>query len=749
MDIHEYSDNLDNSRETESPEEKNNHIEEFETAKIEETNNNAVNDEGIHASETNTMTSEEFKKKKAALIIAKHYKLMQNRQQVLNKRNDIMRSVYNERHIKSKNSKVKQMISAGRKVSNNTSNHFVNRIDVLNNLSKFVPKKKDNLLTSHSYGGFIREKPPITEEEIKFGTFNNSSMIGSEHQHSFNRHNNSIFITNAEEYSIGNTFYNSKNNVIITEKPKEINLAEIMTSVLKDVVSGEIKTIDCAIAKLRVDFEGKNLFTNANKKNIILLNFEDDTIKPVIEIEEKYMKIINKWYESCNLILDIEKTNSSIPETITVQDVSGVLFNEINYKYKDEYLYKYLPLIINNIISNRSIRDLERKYFSKLPNKTPSSNNFVNQTNETNIIYENLGIKIPQNLLNNNESDDKKNNDKYFTFQSGSIYNNFGGTIGGIIRTIDPEILPKKEYNQVNSNQYSYGMVVPDNIEKIELEPYNKIYEDTKLIQDDKDPKKIVFSYNHDFNVLNPKFGDASYITDDLYSNEKVKPNTSTESIYIIYNSKFLQSLCIVNPSSDILYILQKHTEFGFIKLFSLVTSNTDIVQFVKNEFDKFQFNDIDELNQKLNVTSQYIEFLNKHNNLSINISSEELQVKKYIESTFLIDNDINNKMKASILHDVIINSKIVKIDESKISGFKNRLSKYLKDLGLEKKRYNDGYYYYGIRNKLSNSISNKPNIIDYNKLIQEREDPIALLKEVEEKRAEKKRKEGSEVKLI
>ena len=723
MDIHEYSNNLDNSRETESPEEKNDHIEEFETAEIEETNNNAVNDEGIHASETNTMTSEEFKKKKAALIIAKHYKLMQNRQQVLNKRNDIMRSVYNERHKYkntkvieriSKNSKVKQMISAGRKSSNNTTNHFVNRIDVLNNLSKNIPNKKDNL----------------------------PSMIGSEHQPSFSR-GGSIFITNPDEYSSSNTSFYSKNNVIITEKPKEINLAEIMTSVLKDVVSGEIKTIDCAIAKLRVDFEGKNLFTNANKKNIILLNFEDDTIKPVIEIEEKYMKIINKWYESCNLILDIEKTNSSIPETITVQDVSGVLFNEINHKHKDEYLYKYLPLIINNIISNRSIRDLERKYFSKIPNKIPSSNNFVNQTNETNIIYENLGIKIPQNLLNNNESDDKKNNDKYFTFQSGSIYNNFGGTIGGIIRTIDPEILPKKEYNQSITHLCSYGTVVPDSIEKIEFEPYNKIYEDTKLIQDDKDPKKIVFSYNHDFNVLNPKFGDASYITDDLYSNEKVKPNTSTESIYIIYNSKFLQSLCIVNPSSDVLYILQKHTEFGFIKLFSLVTSNTDIAQFVKNEFDKFQFNDIDELNQKLNVTSQYIEFLNKHNNLSINISSEELQVKKYIESTFLIDNDINHKMKASILHDVIINSKIVKIEESKINGFKNRLSKYLKDLGLEKKRYNDGFYYYGIRNKFLNSISNKPNIIDYNKLIQEREDPIALLKEVNEKRAEEKRKEG------
>ena len=56
--------------------------------------------------------------------------------------------------------------------------------------------------------------------------------------------------------------------------------------------------------------------------------------------------------------------------------------------------------------------------------------------------------------------------------------------------------------------------------------------------------------------------------------------------------------------------------------------------------------------------------------------------------------------MKASTLHDEIIKSKYVSIETSKISGFQTRLSRYLKDLGLLKKRYNDGYYYYGIQYK-------------------------------------------------
>ena len=47
-----------------------------------------------------------------------------------------------------------------------------------------------------------------------------------------------------------------------------------------------------------------------------------------------------------------------------------------------------------------------------------------------------------------------------------------------------------------------------------------------------------------------------------------------------------------------------------------------------------------------------------------------------------------------------MIESSICKIDKSKLSGFRNRLSTYLKELGLQKKRYNDGYYYYGIIDK-------------------------------------------------
>ena len=82
--------------------------------------------------------------------------------------------------------------------------------------------------------------------------------------------------------------------------------------------------------------------------------------------------------------------------------------------------------------------------------------------------------------------------------------------------------------------------------------------------------------------------------------------------------------------------------------------------------------------------------------------------------------------MKASVLYDIVTKSDMCKIDKSKISGFRNRLSNYLKEIGLQKKRYNDGYYYYGIVAKdfvrYKSSINNIHDIKSIKEIEKERE---------------------------
>jgi hypothetical protein len=106
---------------------------------------------------------------------------------------------------------------------------------------------------------------------------------------------------------------------------------------------------------------------------------------------------------------------------------------------------------------------------------------------------------------------------------------------------------------------------------------------------------------------LNPRFSDNSVLVDEVFFEKNNK--SESESIYVLINDKFLQTLTIKNPEQNVMYIIRNHSEFGFIKLFNYTTNNTDIINFIEREFDKASFNDIEEVNKKLLVTLQYIDF--------------------------------------------------------------------------------------------------------------------------------------------
>lgn len=613
----------------------------------------------------------------------KQNQIKQN-QIINNRRNDIMRSVAKERFGNSK-PKVKQMIKSYVAPITKNYNSKASKFRLSSIRSKHITtshqpevdtsvKLPMPIITKKSRNFSIRNDPPIPTASV--GPLMSNPTID-------------IFNFQKE--------IQWEDIQPITENPPEVNLAEILTGVLQDVLTDKISSIENVIGKLRITYEEKNVFANIKKRNIILLNFEDDSMRPVLKIEDKYMDIIKQWYEDCDLLIDIEETNVSIPENITVQDVSGVLFQDINYKYKEEYLNNYMPLIINNIISKRRIKDLERKYFVK-----PSSDNRFEKVSKyslssaQSIIKHNskdisnsqenlklieLGIIIPENI----DTSFTKEDEQYKTaanITSTSVSPWF------FSEKNDPEILNK--YILDNPHNYKSDEV-------IDIQLYNSIFDFEPSLKNEND-KIIPKSYTNEYNCLYPKFADNCGLVDEIIVEKDKKPES--DSIYVLINDKFLQTLTIKNPEQNVMYIIKNHSEFGFIKLFDYSTNNTEIINFIEREFDKVSFNDIEEVNKKLLVTSQYIDFSNKQNDANLIASTEENQVKEFLNSKYTITDDINNKMRASSLYDIIINSNFVKIDSNKISGFRTRLSKYLKDLGLRKKRYNDGFYYYGIIEK-------------------------------------------------
>jgi hypothetical protein len=76
----------------------------------------------------------------------------------------------------------------------------------------------------------------------------------------------------------------------------------------------------------------------------------------------------------------------------------------------------------------------------------------------------------------------------------------------------------------------------------------------------------------------------------------------------------------------------------------------------------------------------------------------EEENIKIFIEQRYEILDDLNYKIKASVLCQEIARNLLYDPVTAQALGV--RLSNYLKDMGLQKKRYNDGYYYYGLKPK-------------------------------------------------
>lgn len=450
--------------------------------------------------------------------------------------------------------------------------------------------------------------------------------------------------------------------------------------------------------------------------NIILLVFEDDIMRPVLKINDEYMAIIEKWYKNCDLLIDIEKTNVSIPEYVMPQDISGVLFQDINYKFKNDYLIDYIPIVLNNIISNHKIINLEKKFFMDKTNDHNSLSNSDVSVNQDsfcslqNLKLNNIGVIIPENInpyLKKKES--KTSVDDFeicpFNVKSKSYYSPFF-----IALTSDDKRNYKKE---------------PECNKQIEIQPYNTIHTIVNFDKPIKDSKyiDIPMPYTEEFNCLNPNFSENCNILIENYDTKNTQ--TKSETCYVLINDRFLKTLTIRNPDQYVDYILKNHTEFGFIKLFDYETTNIEIINFIEREFYNIKFNDVKEINKKLLLTSQYIEFLTKQDDSNMLEISEEIQVKKFINDNYTITDNVTDKMKASVLHDIIVNSKVLNIDSNKIAGFKTRLSKYLKELGLQKKRYNDGFYYYGIIGKRIQFTGNlHHNIIDeFNKLKKKREE--------------------------
>lgn len=198
------------------------------------------------------------------------------------------------------------------------------------------------------------------------------------------------------------------------------------------------------------------------------------------------------------------------------------------------------------------------------------------------------------------------------------------------------------------------------------------------------------------------------------YNDEKKKNN----KYYIIYNSKYNGSFSLCNISELELKMLNKE-KLGF-KIYKIISINEENKEFISilNTLISCKIHDCDETFKK-KVDTIISLYTQSENNLKQ--KTEFQHIKKFINDKYNINNKIENKIKASNLLNIIeeyLENNIKNFTRGKIS-FRNKLSKYLHDVGLKKKRFCDGFYYYGlipknisVSEKFKTDINNK-NLIE------------------------------------
>jgi hypothetical protein len=493
---------------------------------------------------------------------------------------------------------------------------------------------------------------------------------------------------------------NKKYNEPPPQQKLAVNIPEILTTVLQQVLSKENLndiSIESILSKIRQEYECRRIFTN--KKNIMLLNFDDDTFMPIIKtINKDILDIILGWYSACDILVDIEDIKFSIPENISEQQFNNILFKYIDVKHKDTFIQNYLPMAINKFISEDALNMIEKKIFGSIIDTTNNSNLKENKNtiypyssvdvsfSNNNYLKEKYSIIVPEELQYNGDLyyklDDgkikKMNETRSKTKSSTDLMNRYHS-----IESTEPF-----EYNQVDYYDISGNEQIYFGKKETEMDIINKINNNDNICK---------LGYYQPNSI----FSDAMYI---YIPEEPNKDKQDKYLIHILFNLHFMRSICIINANKITLEVIEKHSnQFGFTRILTHETSNIKIVDAFKSEFNNKLYDRIDEFNISLLTIASFVSINNQHISERDKICIEEKSIKEFINNNYTITTNLEHRLKASDIQEFILNSNKCQVDKEKISGFKNRLSKYLKDMGLEKKRYNDGYYYYGLEPKLTN----------------------------------------------
>lgn len=170
-------------------------------------------------------------------------------------------------------------------------------------------------------------------------------------------------------------------------------------------------------------------------------------------------------------------------------------------------------------------------------------------------------------------------------------------------------------------------------------------------------------------------------LTPDIFPNE-VSLNKSTE-YNLYYNKQFNIGIVL---DSGILSQMDNSMYFQeLIKVQAVSINDVKDINKIKNKLSTRDFDSLDEFEK---YVDEYI--------IKSKLTTEDIKDK--INQIYKITDKIENKMKFMDIYDDII--ECMKLEENNKNLLRRKLPNIFLEMGLKKKRYNDGIYYYGLIRK-------------------------------------------------
>lgn len=190
------------------------------------------------------------------------------------------------------------------------------------------------------------------------------------------------------------------------------------------------------------------------------------------------------------------------------------------------------------------------------------------------------------------------------------------------------------------------------------------------------------------------------------------------KSYYVLYNTAY-EAVLICEKNKLIAQCVKEFNEFKLIREYD------DLLETTYNKINEYFSKDIycteEMLVKKLDAFESLYEISQK-----CPLEKEKRLILYYINSNYHISNNIDKRIKVSVLQDIV--QKELRIHDNNL---KYRFASILSEIGLQKKRYSDGMYIYGIEPKSETKVVNKEEIrhLSIDNIVEQRKKELEEIK--------------------